>query len=504
MIILKKRSFIQNAVILTLTSLVLRAAGILFRIWLAKNIGEEGIGLYQLVLSVYLLAAAFASSGICTAVTRLVAERAAYGRATVMRITRRAIFMTLAVAGVSSSVLILFAKPIATVFLNDARCELSVKVLAATLPFSGISSCLRGFFIAKKKTVEPSVSQIFEQFIRIGVTAAAVSLFHSGGLAVCTAAVFVGDAVAEAAATLIIWIMYRAECRKTATGGQTVKLKTGRKILEIALPITAGRYVTTGLKTIENVMMPTLLAAFYGNGKTGLTLFGALKGMAIPLIFFPSSLLMAVSTMLIPEISCDGKGSAKKCETVITVTTAASFLLASCFFSAGNELGNIIYSSPQTGHIVKVLAPIIPFMYLESVCDGMLKGFDKQNYAFKYNVADSVMRIIAIRLVVPRFGMEGFLAIMAASNVFTSSLCVSKVLCEACIKLSLMRDIVSPLASALLAFWASDAAAKVLDGYGVKGLALCIFKIFVSVITFAAGYLYTRSGRNSKSITVKI
>ncbi len=208
--------------------------------------------------------------------------------------------------------------------------------------------------------------------------------------------------------------------------------------------------------------------------------------------------------MLIPEISCDGKGSAKKCETVITVTIAASFLLAGCFFSAGNELGNIIYSSPQTGHIVKVLAPIIPFMYLESVCDGMLKGFDKQNYAFKYNVADSVMRIIAIRLVVPRFGMEGFLAIMAASNVFTSSLCVSKVLCEACIKLSLMRDIVSPLASALLAFWASDAAAKALGGYGVKGLALCIFKIFVSVITFAAGYLYTRSGRNSKSITVKI
>ena len=504
MIILKKRLFIQNAVILTVTSLILRAAGILFRIWLAKSIGEEGMGLYQLVFSVYLLAAAFASSGICTAVTRLVAERAAYGRAAVMRVTRRAIFMTLAVAGVSSAGLILFAKPIATGFLNDGRCELAVKVLAAVLPFSGISSCLRGFFIAKKKTVEPSVSQIFEQFIRIGVTAAAVSLFRGGGLAVCTAAVFAGDAVAEGAATFIIWIMYRAECRKTAEGSQAVNLRTGKKILEIALPITAGRYVTTGLKTIENVMVPTLLAVFYGNNVTGLALFGALKGMAIPLIFFPSSLLMAVSTMLIPEISCDSKGAARKCETVIAVTIAASFLLSGCFFTAGEELGTIIFSSPQTGKIVKALAPIIPFMYLESVCDGMLKGFDEQNYAFKYNVADSVMRIVAIRLAVPRFGMAGFLAIMAASNVFTSSLCVSKVLKEGCIKLSVLRDIVSPLISALLAFWASDAASKAISDYGMHGLAMCIFKIFVCIITFTVAYVCTHCSGSRKIITSKV
>ena len=76
---MKKTVFIKNAAILTISSLILRFAGILFRVWLAAKIGAEGIGLYQLVFSVYMLAATFATSGICTAVTRLVSEELATG-----------------------------------------------------------------------------------------------------------------------------------------------------------------------------------------------------------------------------------------------------------------------------------------------------------------------------------------------------------------------------------------------------------------------------------------
>lgn len=66
---LKKTVFIKNALILTASSLILRFVGIIFKVWLAKLIGSEGIGLYHLVFSVYMLAATFATSGICTAVT---------------------------------------------------------------------------------------------------------------------------------------------------------------------------------------------------------------------------------------------------------------------------------------------------------------------------------------------------------------------------------------------------------------------------------------------------
>ena len=77
---MKKTLFIKNAVILTVSAMILRFAGIIFKVWLARLIGSEGIGLYQLIFSVYVLASTFAQSGISTAVTRLTAEELALGQ----------------------------------------------------------------------------------------------------------------------------------------------------------------------------------------------------------------------------------------------------------------------------------------------------------------------------------------------------------------------------------------------------------------------------------------
>ena len=76
---MKKTIFIKNAAILTVSSLILRFVGIFFKVWLAAKITAEGIGLYQLVFSVYMFAATFATSGISTAVTRLIAEEICVG-----------------------------------------------------------------------------------------------------------------------------------------------------------------------------------------------------------------------------------------------------------------------------------------------------------------------------------------------------------------------------------------------------------------------------------------
>ena len=60
---MKKVIFIKNAMILTATSLFLRFLGVIIKVWLAAAIGSEGIGLYQLIFSFYVLAATFATSG---------------------------------------------------------------------------------------------------------------------------------------------------------------------------------------------------------------------------------------------------------------------------------------------------------------------------------------------------------------------------------------------------------------------------------------------------------
>ena len=72
---LNKKNLVLNALILTGASLLLRAAGMFFRIYLSNQIGAEGMGLYQLISSVYFLAIHLSSGGIGVAVTRMTAER---------------------------------------------------------------------------------------------------------------------------------------------------------------------------------------------------------------------------------------------------------------------------------------------------------------------------------------------------------------------------------------------------------------------------------------------
>lgn len=149
---MRKTIFIKNAVILTASSLILRFAGIVFKVWLAGAVGAEGIGLYQLVFSVYTLAAAFTASGVCTAVTRLVADELALGcRGGIVKIMRRCVSAVLFIAAVSVAILLLGADFIAGRLLQDMRAAPAIRILSLSLPFMGVSSCFKGYFIARRK-----------------------------------------------------------------------------------------------------------------------------------------------------------------------------------------------------------------------------------------------------------------------------------------------------------------------------------------------------------------
>ena len=49
---MKKNNFLINTIILSLASLFLNILGIVFKIYLVSQMGEEGMGVYQLILSI--------------------------------------------------------------------------------------------------------------------------------------------------------------------------------------------------------------------------------------------------------------------------------------------------------------------------------------------------------------------------------------------------------------------------------------------------------------------
>lgn len=485
---MKIKVFIKNTVVLVLTSLILRSVGIVFRVYLADKIGSEGIGLYQLIFSVYMLAATFATTGLSTAVTRLVADNLEKGKTAIRKIMTRAAALTMAVSVVSTAAVFLFAPQIARYWIKDQASITALKILSFSLPFMGISSLIRGYFIARRKATQPSLVQLFEQAVRIGVIMLCLSHTAGKGIAASATAVLFGDTVAEAASCLLHILLYYVD-RKPLKDGEGV---TGvvREILRISLPLTGIGYMSTALHTTENLLVPTRLTPFYGARERGLEFYGAIRGMAMPILFFPASFLTSLSTMLIPEMS-EANALGRKAEVSSTVknslkiTLSLSIFVGAVFFFWAEDVAKVIYDDRDVGYIIRVLSPIVPFMYMESVAAGILKGLDRQMSMLGYNLVDSVLRIITVFIFLPIFGINGYLVIMIFSNCLTSSLCCRKLLKTANVKLDIKNWILLPLSVSIL----GGMAARLLFGGIANVLLKLILGVIIQITTFGI-FLY--------------
>ncbi len=452
---MKKTVFIKNAAILTVSSLVLRFAGIIFKVWLAAKIGAEGIGLYQLAFSVYMFAATFATSGICTAVTRMTSEELVVGsRQGIKRILTRCIELSCIIAVVSIIILFFGADFIATNILCDARATLSLKVLAFSLPFMGICSCFKGYFMARRKAAPSSTSQLLEQAVRISVIALIIGKYDDMSLEYACASVFFGDTLAEAVSCLYVYLRYRTDFKKlTITTTITRKpYKLMPVISHIALPITSGRYLNSLLRMIENILVPICLTSS-AIGGNGISLFGMIKGMALPILFFPSTLLSALSTLLLPEMSeaaIRGRKAVVQSISyrIIKITIIISIIFSALFLVGGMQIGRLIYNSSDVGFLLRALSPIVPFMYLDAICDGILKGLDQQKFTFRTSVCDSAIRIILILLFLKKWGIYGFIGIMYFSNFLTGTLNVRRLVKVSKLNFNLTHTVLLPLLGA--------------------------------------------------------
>ncbi len=482
---MKKVLFLKNAAVLTVTSLLLRTIGIFFRVWITGKIGAEGIGLYQVVFSVYVLASTFATSGICTAVTRIITERLAEGdKKGVEKTLKTSVLLCLLIAFVTILVIFSFSGPISRYLIKDERAEISLKILCLSLPFIGVCSVIRGYFLARRKSLQPSFAQIFEQLVRILVIVVLIGKVAPYGIAWTSAAVMAGDSISEMVGAGFLYLSYIADKKhikhEKDSGGGILK-----EILRIATPISSGRYLHTALRTAENLLTPICFSKYKKTSMGGLEQFGMVKGMALPLLLFPASILSSISTLLVTEITeslqkGNKKGVAFGAEKVIYVTSIFSFLISGVFFCGANQIGSLVYSSKEVGYLIRALSPLVPFMYLDLICDGILKGLDGQKMLFKTSVTDSAVRVILVLVLVPNFGMSGFLGVMLFSNVYTAVAAVVKIVRVTNLKISVINLFLKPLFSVF--------ASVVLVGKLIPPISSNMVYILTSAISVATLY----------------
>ena len=471
-----RQSYLKNAALMTGADVLLRLAGMGLRIYLANALGGEGMGLYQLVLAVYALFVTLATAGVSVAATRLMAEELSRGRA-----EARGMLVRLLAAGLGLGAFAMVAQfglagLAAAWWLGDARAAGALRAAAFGMPWMAVSAVLRGFFIARRR-VEPNVlSQLAEQTVRIGV----VYVVLEQGILLgwdhgrkCTA-VLAATALSEAVSACMMLLFYHREARRCFAGEKARRPRDpARRLWDILWPVEGGRCLASALHTAENMLVPACLTVCLldaGGRSAAVAQYGSLKGMALPLLTFPFGLLGSLSVLLMPEITqahIRGERARLDCllDRMLRLTGCFSALAGALFWVWGEPLALLLYHSQEAGFYLRVLGPAMPLMYLESMVDGAMKGMGEQKAVFRYSLWDAVLRIAGVLLLLPRWGMKGFLWVILLSSAYTCQMNTARLLHVSGLQPRLWRWLGAPALAALVSAGAGEGLRTLLAGW---------------------------------------
>ena len=236
--------------------------------------------------------------------------------------------------------------------------------------------------------------------------------------------------------------------------------------------------LSSALHTAKNMVVPACLAVYLGasGGRTAaLEQYGTLKGMALPLLNFPFGLLGSLAVLLMPEITqahIEGQTARLNAllDRMLRLTGYFSMLAGTLFWVWGRPLAQLLYHSPEAGFYLETLAPAMPLMYLESMVDGAMKGIGEQKAAFRYSVWDAVLRIGGVAVLLPRYGMRGFLTVILLSSFYTCAANTGRLLLSSGTGHAFRRWLGAPLLAAVAAGAAGRGVRRALTGFPAQGL----------------------------------
>ena len=155
--------------------------------------------------------------------------------------------------------------------------------------------------------------------------------------------------------------------------------------------------------------------------------------MALPIILYPAALISSFSGLLVPELAqCRVEGSQRRIRYMISRVWSLSMLfsigVAGVLVCFSGELGEALYPNTATGHYIRILAPLIPIMYVDTATDAMLKGLGEHIFSMNINIADALISVLLVWLLVPKMGIDGYILTIYFSEVFNTVCSVTHLL----------------------------------------------------------------------------
>ena len=134
--------------------------------------------------------------------------------------------------------------------------------------------------------------------------------------------------------------------------------------------------------------------------------------------------------MVLQLAAAQVRGDTRSIERTVSMLLRCALLfslaVAVLLFAAGDLLGRLIYHSDSAGYYIRVLAPLVPVMYMDIVTDGCLKGLGQMMQSMSFNIAEALIGVLLVITLLPRFALDGYIFVLYFCELFNFTLSITR------------------------------------------------------------------------------
>lgn len=393
----KKESFLKGVTYLLISQIIIKVIGFTYKFYLTNKpgFGDSGNAIYSSGFQIYALLLAFSSTGIPSAISKLVAERLAVGDAKGAHRIFKISMITFSILGIIGSILLfLGAKKIAKDWIQIPEAEYSLIALSPSIFFVSISSVFRGYFNGKQSFTATAKSQTIEQIFKTFFTIILVEFvvyIKRNNIYIMAGAANFATTIATVMSFIYIYYYYRSKNKEIAQEIlQTVNYKVNRlrktikRILLDSIPISLGSLIASFNKNIDSLTVVRFLKKIT-NEKEAIAQYGILSGKIDILCSATLAINVAFVTAFVPSIvksftKNDLNNTYKKIKIFIFVTILVGIPITIIMMFLPKEVLNLFFPNANSGaNYLRISSISIIFMLLTQTVNSILQALGKVN-----------------------------------------------------------------------------------------------------------------------------
>ena len=340
----KKDEFISGVLILSLSAIIVKIIGLIYKIPMLGLLGSEGMGYFNSAYEVYTLFCSVATTGLPVAMAVMISSKKG-DESESRRIFRVSLGAFLVLGGVGCLTMVAFARPFAE-FLGSDKALPCMLAISPTVLLICISGAYRGFFQGKGKMLPTALSQVIEALgkLILGLLLAFIALNFGADIPTVAAMAALGLTLGVGVSALYLAsaAVFGKKKLTCDAEGESSREKILPALLRTAIPVTLSSSVVSITKVIDMSMILRRLQDLGQSSEQAFSAYGSYTTLALPLFSLAPALVTSIAMPLIPSLSGavsrgDREGQKKVVEDALRLTV---------LISAPASLGLALFSKP--------------------------------------------------------------------------------------------------------------------------------------------------------------